>query len=129
MPAFVQKNDGGGSGGPSNWGGAPPSAVRMQIRIKKMRYEKRAMADKWKIMAENFAEAFASDSVHNTYKNIWVQVCDWAKADKLSKPENVRVVQKIIIGEKGTEVEVEFSIFADGKEISAKKKTTKSAKE
>lgn len=94
-----------------------------------MRYEKRAMADKWKVMAENFAEAFASDSVHNTYKNIWVQVCDWAKADKLSKPENVRVVQKIIIGEKGTEVEVEFSIFADGKEISAKKKTTKSAKE
>jgi len=94
-----------------------------------MHYEKRAMADKWKIMAENFAEAFASDSVHNTYKNIWVQVCDWAKADKLSKPENVRVVQKIIIGEKGTEVEVEFSIFADGKEISAKKKTVKKAEE
>lgn len=83
------------------------------------------MQDKWKVMAENFAEAFSSNSVHATYKNIWVQVCDWAKADKLSKPENVQVIQKIIIGEKGTEVEVEFSIFADGKEIKAKKKTTK----
>ena len=92
-----------------------------------MRYEEWAMADKWKIMAENFAEAFASDSVHTTYKNLWVQVCDWAKADKLPPPENVQVNQKIIIGERGTEVEVEFCIFADGKEISAKKKTVKKA--
>jgi len=94
-----------------------------------MRYEKRAMADKWKVMAENFAEAFASDSVHTTYKNLWFQVCDWAKADKLPQPENVQVTQKIIIGEKGTDVEVEFSIFTEGKEIIAKKKTTKKAEE
>lgn len=83
------------------------------------------MADKWKVMAENFAEAFASDSVHATYKNLWSQVCDWAKADKLPKPENVQITQKIIIGEKGTEVEAEFSIFAEGKEISARKKSVK----
>lgn len=92
-----------------------------------MRYGMEAMDEKWRVMAENFAEAFASDSVHATYKSLWFQVCDWAKADKLSPPENVRVVQKIIIGERGTEVEVEFSIFADGKEISAKKKTLKKA--
>jgi len=60
-----------------------------------------------------------------TYKGLWLQVCDWAKADKLPAPENVQVAQKIIIGENGTEVEVEFSIFAEGKEISAKKKTVK----
>jgi hypothetical protein len=89
--------------------------------------KKTAMQDKWKVMAENFAEAFASDSVHATYKNIWFQVCDWAKADKLPQPENVQVNQKIIIGEKGTEVEVEFCIFADGKEISAKKRTVRKA--
>lgn len=94
-----------------------------------MRYEKMAMDEKWKVMAENFAEAFASDSVHTNYKNLWVQVCDWAKADKLPPPENVQIVQKIVMGEKGTEVQVEFCIFMDGKEISAKKKTVKKAEE
>ncbi|MDD2655224.1 MAG: hypothetical protein PHQ80_00980 [Candidatus ainarchaeum sp.] len=87
------------------------------------------MEEKWKVMAENFAEAFASDSVHANYKNLWAQVCDWAKADKLPPPKNVQIVQKIVMGGKGTEVQVDFCIFAGGKEISAKKKTVKKAEE
>lgn len=83
------------------------------------------MEKKWKEMAENFSEAFASDSVHTTYRGLWEQVKQWAKADKLPEPGNVQVVQKITMGAKGTEVEVEFSIFSEGKEISAKKKTMK----
>lgn len=83
------------------------------------------MEEKWKAIAENFAEAFASESVHSTYKNLWFQVCDWAKADKLPAPENVQVMQKITIGKKGTDVQVEFSIFAEGKEITAKKKSVR----